>query len=111
MERDKSSYVEQCAMVPFKVGILGYGNLRTMSTDKWATYKVYTTFNKNLGQTAPSASKCPKTTYSFIMTWIELGVIGQKLSTTPKSKLQQPHKHSHSLQLTTDTELAHHYAL
>jgi len=23
--------------------------------------------------------------------------------------LQQPHKHSHSLQLATDTELAHHY--
>jgi len=22
---------------------------------------------------------------------------------------QQPHKHSHSLQLATDTELAHHY--
>ena len=36
-----------------KVGILGYGNLRTMSTDKWATSK--STFNKNLGQTAPFA--------------------------------------------------------
>jgi len=38
----------------FKVGDLGYGNLRTMSMDKWA-FKVYTTFNKRLGQTAPAA--------------------------------------------------------
>jgi len=33
----------QCALesssCPFKVGISGYGNLRTMSTDKWATSK------------------------------------------------------------------------
>ena len=25
--------------IPLKVGILGYGNLRTMDTDKWATSK------------------------------------------------------------------------
>jgi len=32
----------------FKVGISGYAHLRTISLDKWATSKVYTTFNKNL---------------------------------------------------------------
>ena len=33
----------QSSSCSFKVG---HGNLQTMSTDKWATSKVYTTFNK-----------------------------------------------------------------
>ena len=39
---------------------MGYGNIWTMSVDN---FKVYTTFNKSLGQTAPSAWKCPKTEF------------------------------------------------
>ena len=33
------SKTQQSSSCPFKVGISGYGNLRTMSTDKWATSK------------------------------------------------------------------------
>jgi len=43
----------------FKVGISGYGNLRTMSMDKWAISKSTQLSTKKLGQTAPSAGKMP----------------------------------------------------
>ena len=90
-----------------KVGISGCGNLRMMSTDKWATSK--------------STQLSTKVGVKLLL--LLENALKDQLSRVPWSgnswmpftfqptlwALQQPHKHSHSLQLVIHTELAHYY--
>jgi len=57
-----------------------------MSTDKWATSKSTQLSTKNLGQTAPSAWRCPKTQFwGHLTSW--------KFEPSP---IARPHTHSDS---------------